>query len=376
MKIPFNRPFVTGKETGYIKEVIESGETGGDGAYTKKCNEFFRKKYGFQNVFLTTSCTDALEMAAILIDIKEGDEVIIPSYTFVSTANAFILRGAKIVFADSCINHPNLDVTGISRLITKRTKAIVPVHYAGVSCQMEEILELASEHGLYVIEDAAQAIDSYYYGKPLGSLGNLAAFSFHESKNVVCGEGGMLVVNDEKFLERAEIIREKGTNRSKFFRGEIDKYGWVDLGSSFLLSDVLAAYLFAQCEQMEKNQAKRVLLWNHYFRLLKNLEDEGKVGLPVLPGFSTNNAHIFYIVCRNLTERQELIKLLKRNNISTAFHYLALHKSRYFGDKHDSRVLENADRYTDCLLRLPLYYDLELSSVERVCDIIKDFYSR
>ena len=263
-KITFNKPYFTGNETKYIEEAVRSMKISGDGIFTKKCHSFFEEKYGFHHCLLTTSCTDALEMAAILIDINAGDEVIVPSYTFVSTANAFVLRGAKIVFADSLPDHPNMDTSKIEALITPKTKAIVPVHYGGVACDMDEIMSLAVKYSLYVIEDAAQAIDSFYNGKPLGGIGHLAAFSFHETKNIISGEGGMLVVNDRKFVKRAEIIREKGTNRSQFFRGEIDKYGWVDLGSSFLPSDIIAAFLFAQLENIDK---KRFNLTCHICRL-------------------------------------------------------------------------------------------------------------
>ncbi|MEY4937884.1 MAG: hypothetical protein RIS64_4243, partial [Bacteroidota bacterium] len=257
ISIPFNKPFLTGKEVHYIYQAVQSGKISGDGLFTKKCHDFFEKRYHFKKALLTTSCTDALEMAAILINIQPGDEVIMPSYTFVSTANAFVLRGAKIIFADSMRNHPNMDADSLESLITSRTKAIVPVHYAGVACDMDKIMALATKYNLYVIEDAAQAIDSFYKGKPLGSIGHLAAFSFHETKNIISGEGGMLAINDETFIERAEIIREKGTNRSKFFRGEIDKYGWVDIGSSYLPSDMIAAFLYAQLENLEVIQAKR-----------------------------------------------------------------------------------------------------------------------
>jgi dTDP-4-amino-4,6-dideoxygalactose transaminase len=274
--IPFNKPYLTGNETNYIYQAVQSGKISGDGIFTKKCHEFFELKYGFKKCLLTTSCTDALEMAAILSGIEDGDEVIIPSYTFVSTANAFVLRGAKIVFCDSQENHPNIDDTQIERLITSKTKAIVVVHYAGVACEMDNICSIATKHNLFLIEDAAQAIDSFYKGRPLGSFGHFAAFSFHETKNVISGEGGMLVINDLDFVERAEIIREKGTNRSKFFRGEIDKYGWVDIGSSYLPSDIIAAFLFAQLENLEIIQDKRLNLWNRYYHNLakSHLVDE------------------------------------------------------------------------------------------------------
>lgn len=370
--IPFNKPFLTGKENQYIQEAVVSGKISGDGIFTKKCHEFFEKKYGFKKCLLTTSCTDALELAALLIDIQPGDEVILPSYTFVSTANAFVLRGAKLVFVDSNSDNPNMDVSKIPPLINKRTKAIVPVHYAGMACDMDEIMALAGQHGLYVIEDAAQAIDSFYKGRPLGSIGHLGAFSFHETKNIISGEGGMLAINDEKFIKRAEIIREKGTNRSQFFRGEIDKYGWVEPGSSFLPSDIIAAFLYAQLENLEMIQHKRMLLWQKYASELQQLSS--KIQLPKIPDYATNNAHMFYIVCNDIQERAGLISLLKENNILSVFHYISLHSSAYYIKKHDGRALSNADNYTECLLRLPMYFDLELTEVEMICRLIKKYY--
>ena len=372
--IAFNKPYFTGKETDYIREAVMSAKISGDGMFTKKCHEFFEKKYGFKKVLLTTSCSDALEMAAILIDIKEGDEVIVPSYTFVSTANAFVLRGAKIVFADSEEGTPNIDATKLEALITFRTKAIVPVHYAGMSCDMDIIMELAAKYNLFVVEDAAQAIDSFYKGKPLGSIGHLAAFSFHETKNIISGEGGMLTINDDRFLQRAEIIREKGTNRSQFFRGEVDKYGWVDIGSSFLPSDIIAAFLYAQIENLEAIQIQRKKIWDIYFNGLNHLESPGKIRFAAIPCYATNNAHMFYILCNDLAERMELIKHLKENEIGAVFHYLSLHKSEYYKQKHDGRELPNADRFTNCLLRLPFYFELTASDQQKVINTIIEFY--
>jgi dTDP-4-amino-4,6-dideoxygalactose transaminase len=374
--IGFNKPYLTGRETEYIVEAVNAGKISGDGIYTKKCHSFFQDKYGFKKVFLTTSCTDALEMAALLIGIKEGDEVIMPSFTFVSTANAFVLRGAKVVFADSRKDHPGMDEASIINLVNSNTKAIVVVHYAGVATDMDLICKIASDYNLFVIEDAAQAIDSFYKEKPLGSFGHLAAFSFHETKNIMCGEGGMLVVNDEKLIERAEIIREKGTNRSSFFRGEIDKYGWVDIGSSFLPSDILAAFLYAQLEQLEHIQKQRKKLWDHYFSQLKVLQDTGILQLPVIPHFSTNNAHMFYIVCKDLNERIAVVEHLKDNNINAVFHYQSLHQSQYYLPKHDGRKLNETDRYSDCLLRLPMYFELTELEINRVTDSIKSFFKR
>lgn len=374
--IGFNKPYLAGNETAYILEAVQSKKISGDGMFTKKCHDFFEKRYGFKKVLLTTSCTDALEMAAILIDIKPGDEIIAPSYTFVSTVNAFVLRGATIVFADSYEFHPNIDADKIEKLITPKTKAIIPVHYAGIACDMDKIMSLATKYNLYVIEDAAQAIDSYYKDKPLGSIGHLSAFSFHETKNIISGEGGMLVINDEKFIERAEIIREKGTNRSKFFRGEVDKYGWVDIGSSFLPSDIIAAFLFAQCEQIDAIQSRRKLLWQKYYECLLPLQQKGIIQLPLIPPYASNNAHMFYILCNNLEERSKLIEVLRSNKISAVFHYLSLHKSSFFENKHDGRSLPNCDKFTDCLLRLPMFYELTTDEVEMVCNHISNYYSR
>jgi dTDP-4-amino-4,6-dideoxygalactose transaminase len=374
-QIPFNKPYFTGEELNFISETFNNKKIAGDGDFTKKCHSFFETKYGFKKVLLTTSCTDALEMAAILLDIKPEDEVIIPSYTFVSSANPFALRGAKIIFVDSQENNPNMDVSSIEKLITSKTKAIIPVHYAGIACNMDEIMTLANKHHIYVVEDAAQCIDSYYNEKPIGSIGHLAAFSFHETKNIISGEGGMLVINDPQFIKRAEIIREKGTNRSQFFRGEIDKYGWVDIGSSFLPSDMIAAFLYAQCLSLDVIQKKRIKIWNSYYNHLKKLEDNQLLALPNLPDFASNNGHIFYIVCKDLNERTELIKELKNNNISSVFHYLSLHKSDYYINKHDGRGLPNADKFTNCLLRLPLFYELDDSSIKQICDVIINFYT-
>lgn len=366
--IPFNKPYLTGKETQYIEEAVKSGKISGNGIFTQKCQHFFESNYGFKKSLLTTSCTDALEMAAILINIKEGDEVIIPSYTFVSTANAFVLRGAKIVFADSMPNHPNIDASKIESLITSKTKAIVPVHYAGVACDMDTIMDLAKKYKLFVVEDAAQAIDSYYTGKDgikkaLGSIGHLAAFSFHETKNIISGEGGMLAINDEQFINRAEIIWEKGTNRSSFFRGEVDKYGWVDVGSSFLPSEIVAAFLWAQLENLENIQNTRKAHWENYNLELNEWAKKHEISLPELPSYATNNAHMFYLVCKNLEQRTALIQHLKQNGIMAVFHYISLHKSPFYESKHDGRILPETDNFTDCLLRLPLFLELETDLV-------------
>jgi dTDP-4-amino-4,6-dideoxygalactose transaminase len=371
--IPFNKPYLTGKETDYIIQAVNSGKISGDGVFTEKCNDFFENIYGFKKVLLTTSCTDALEMAALLLDIKEGDEIIAPSFTFVSTVNAFVLRGAKIVFADSNSENPNINAEIIENLITPRTKAIIPVHYAGIACDMTKIMEIARKYNLFVIEDAAQAIDSYYREKRLGSLGHMSAFSFHETKNIISGEGGMLVINDERFVNRAEIIREKGTNRSAFFRGEVDKYGWVDLGSSFLPSDIIAAFLYAQIENIDLIQNKRKKIWQLYMDKLAPLISIG-VRLPYLPDFASNNGHIFYLLCRNLEERSGLIQYLKNNKIHSVFHYVSLHKSSYYHNKYNSDNLQNSDCYTNTLLRLPIYYELSIEQVDFISSKVLEFY--
>ncbi len=369
MKIPFSKPYLTGKEAHYLYQAVLSGMISGNGMFTKRCHEFFQERYHFKKCLLTTSCTDALEMAAILIDIKPGDEVIMPSYTFVSTANAFVLRGAKIVFADSEANNPNMDAEQIEPLITARTKAIVPVHYAGVACNMDKIMAVAKKHALFVIEDAAQAIDSFHNGKPLGSIGHLSAFSFHETKNIISGEGGMLVINDEQFIRRAEIVWEKGTNRAEFFRGEVNKYGWMDIGSSFLPSDIIAAFLYAQLEHLDEIQKKRKMLWNAYYHNLKELELEDRLILPYVPDYATNNAHMFYIILKDIETRSRIIDTLKKNEIYPVFHYLSLHKSPFYEGKHDGRPLLHSDRYADTLLRLPMYYEL---TIEQICTIAKE----
>jgi len=368
--IPFNKPYLTGKETSYIEQAVRSGKISGNGEFTKKCQGFFEEKYGFKKCLLTTSCTDALEMCAILANIQAGDEVIVPSYTFVSTALAFVRHGAKIIFADSQANHPNMDAETIEALITPRTKAIVPVHYAGMSCDMDKIMRLAEKYNLLVIEDAAQAIDSFYVRTALGSIGHLAAFSFHETKNIISGEGGMLAINDEQFVHRAEIIWEKGTNRSEFFRGEVNKYGWVDTGSSFLPSEIVAAFLWAQIEYLDDIQAKRKQIWNTYFEGLKPLADKGYFRLPETPEYATNNAHAFYLLFNSLEERTELIAHLKKNDILAVFHYLSLHSSEFYKNKHDGRELKNCDKFADCLVRLPMFYELEMSEIERIIKTI------
>ncbi len=358
-----------------MKDAVLRGKISGDGYYTRQVHAFFSKHYQFQKCLMTTSCTDALEMCAILLDIMPGDEVILPSYTFVSTANPFILRGAKLIFADSKESNPNIDEHQIESLITPKTKAIVVVHYAGIACDMDVVMEIANKYGLYVVEDAAQAINSFYKGRPLGSFGNLAAFSFHETKNIISGEGGMLVVNDSKFNNRAEIIREKGTNRSQFFRGEVDKYSWIDIGSSFLPSDMICAFLYSQLENLDRIQERRIEIWNKYYDGLFELVNTRQIKLPHIDDYAVNNAHMFYIICKSLDERDRLIAFLKSKNISTVFHYLSLHSSQFYRDKHDGRVLKNSDYYSDCLLRLPFYYELTHEDQNSVIQEIVKFYN-
>ncbi len=372
--IPFNKPYLTGKEAHYMYQAVFTGKLSGNGVFTKKCQKFFEDRYDFKKCIMTTSCTDALEMAAILCDVQPGDEVIVPSYTFVSSALAFVRQGAKIVFADSCENNPNIDAEKIESLITSKTKVIVPVHYAGVACDMDKIMEIANKHNILVVEDAAQAIDSFYKGKPLGGIGHFGCFSFHETKNVTAGgEGGLLIVNDERFIRRAEIIWEKGTNRAEFFRGEVNKYGWVDTGSSFLPAEINSAFLWAQLESLGEIQVKRKLLWDEYYKNLKPLVDKGYFKLPDIPCYATNNAHMFYLVCNSLEERTALIAKLKGDKIGAVFHYLSLHTSPYYERKHDGRNLPNCDMFADCLVRLPMYYELQIEEVDMICSSISDY---
>ena len=368
--IPFNKVYSTGNELKYMNEAIASGKIAGNGRFTKLCQTFFEERYNIKKALLTTSCTDALEMCAMLAGVGVGDEVIMPSYTFVSTALPFIRQGARVVFADSYATNPNIDAYALESLITPNTKVIVVVHYAGIACDMDLIMNIAKRYDLIVIEDAAQAIDSFYINqsgikKALGSIGHLAAFSFHETKNIVSGEGGLLAINDDKFVKRSEIIWEKGTNRAEFFRGEVNKYGWVDIGSSFLASELIAAFLWAQLERLEVIQEKRKLIWETYDKAFKNKKTL-EVTLPNLPSFATNNGHMYFIVAKNLEHRNKIIETLKDNGFASVFHYISLHSSAYYNEKHDGSVLPNSDHFTDCLLRLPLFYELEIKDVERL----------
>lgn len=373
--IPFNIPPFTGKEMDYIRQAVENQKICGDGPYTKKCSEWIEQKTGTAKCLLTTSCTHATELAALLADVKEGDEVIMPSYTFVSTADAFVLRGAKPVFVDIRPDTMNIDETLIEDAITPRTKAIVPVHYAGVACEMDTIMDIAKRHHLLVIEDAAQGIMSTYKGQALGTIGDFGCYSFHETKNYSMGEGGALLIKDPKYAEEAEIIREKGTNRSKFFRGQIDKYTWVNYGSSYLPSDMNAAYLWAQLELADEINEKRLSLWNHYRELLTPLKEQGYIELPTVPEGCVHNAHMFYIKAKDLEERTRLIDFFKKNEIWSVFHYIPLHTApagMKFGEFHGE------DRYTtkesERLCRLPMYYSLELDQVDYIASKVKEFY--
>lgn len=373
--IPFNLPPYIGTEEEKLREAIAARKISGDGAFTKKCSELLEQLTGAKRVLLTTSCTHALEMAAILADIQPGDEVIMPSYTFCSTADAFVMRGARIVFADIRPDTMNIDERLIEEAITPQTKAIAPIHYAGVGCDMDVIADIADRHGLTVIEDDAQGLMSAYKGKPLGTFGAFGCISFHETKNYSMGEGGALLINDESFAERAEIVREKGTNRSKYYRGEIDKYTWVDFGSSYLPSELNAAYLYAQLEQAERINNDRLASWNKYYERLKALADRGDIELPFVPEGCVHNAHMFYIKTRDQEERSRLIEHLKKNGVWAVFHYVPLH-SAPAGMKYGR--FHGEDRFTtresERLLRLPMYYGLAESDLEHVCDTVYEFY--
>lgn len=379
MTIPFNKPFIVGNELAYIEQAVRNGKLSGNGEFTKRCQHFFEERYGFHKCLLTTSGTDALEMAAILTDVGPGDEVVLPSYTFVSTALAFLRQGASLVFADSSPDHPNMDASQIETLITPRTKVIVPVHYAGCACDMDAIMDIADQHELLVVEDAAQAVDGWHIGRdgmrrPLGSIGHLGCFSFHETKNVIAGEGGMLAINDKRFVRRSEIIWEKGTNRAEFFRGEVNKYGWVDIGSSFLPSELNAAFLYAQLEHLDEIQNGRIHHWNLYHEILA-ANPSPDFNLPNIPPWATNNAHCFYLTCRDLETRTRIIAKLKKNGILAVFHYLPLHSSEFFRTKHDGRALPNCDRWADTLVRLPLYHELIDDDIRRICGILNQNFT-
>ena len=375
MKVPFNKPYIPLTSMKFMVQSAMSGTTAGNGKFTALCHRFFQEQFGFRKVLLTTSCTDALEMASILCNIQPGDEVILPSFTFMSTANAFLLRGAKLVFSDTLEDLPNIDPDRIEPLITAATKVIVVVHYSGLACEMDRIMQIAGKHNLLVVEDAAHAIQSYYKDEPLGSIGHLGTFSFHETKNIISGEGGMLAVNHEPFLDRAEIIWEKGTNRAAFHRGEVDKYNWVDIGSSFLPSDAMAAFLYAQIKRFRKIQRQRKWIWWEYHERLLPLEEKGYLTRPFIPEHATVNGNIFYITMHDKSTRDALLDHLRNNGIQAVFHYFPLHSSPYFQDKHDGRDLPNTDRFSDTILRLPFFYSLKKRKIEYIVRKIGEFFS-
>ena len=373
-RIPFNKPFIAGKELYYMAQSVLGGHTAGDGMFTMKCQELMEDRFGARKILLTHSCTGALEMSATLSKVRAGDEVILPSFTFVSTANAFYLRGPKLVFVDIRPDTLNIDETKIQAAITERTKVIVPVHYAGVACEMDTIMDIARQNDLYVVEDAAQGVNAKYKDTFLGTIGDMGTYSFHETKNIICGEGGAIVINNEIFIEQAEIIREKGTNRSKFFRGEVDKYTWVDIGSSYLLSDLLAAFLYAQLENMEQINERREEVFNYYYRDLMPLVDEGKMRRPYVSSECRSNSHLFYIILNDQTTRNALMDHLKSHGILAVFHYLPLHLSpigRSMG--YTGGQLPVTESMSGRLLRLPFYYDLKQDEQAEIVNIIKDF---
>lgn len=373
--IQFNKPYLTGKEQTYIAEVLEQGFLQSGGPFTKMCEQWFERRFGFSKAVLTTSCTDALEMISLLLEIEPGDEIILPSYTFVSTASAFEMRGAKLIFADSCDDHPNMDVEAVRPLITDRTKAIVVMHYTGVACNIKAFRDLCDANDIFLVEDAAQAIDAKFEDQYLGGIGHFSAFSFHETKNIQCGEGGLLVVNDERFHARVEFMVEKGTDRAKFLRGEVPKYGWVDIGSSYQPSELVAAFLLAQLEELEQIQSTRIVIWERYYNGLRFLEDAGHIELPVLPEFASNNGHLFYFMCSSIEVRQELTKFLRSKSIAAAFHFLRLHQSEYFKNKHDGRELPNSLKFEECLLRLPFHNEITPEQQQEVIAAIGEFFS-
>lgn len=371
MAIAFNKPFISGNELKYISEAVNSGKLAGNGPFTKKCQQFFEERYGFKKCLLTTSGTGALEMAAILTGVGPGDEVIVPSYTFVSSALAFARQGASIVFCDSKADDPNLDEDKLEKLITPRTKVIVPVHYAGIACDMDRIMEIAARHDILVVEDAAQGVDSYCKDRPLGGIGHLGCFSFHETKGVVSGEGGLLVINDDRFVKRSEIVWEKGTNRAEFFRGEVNKYGWVDMGGAFAPSELIAAFLWAQLESMDHIQQQRLQIWQRYYAALKPLADKGVFSLPAVPDFCRHNAHMFYLLFPTMEKRKAFMQILKDKGIGCTAHFLALHSSDYYRDKYVGEPLGNCDKVVDTICRLPLYCGLTEVEQELVIAAVK-----
>jgi len=374
MKVPFNRPLILGTEQAQVSKVFESGRFAGNGAFGNHCQKKLEKKFGYQKCLLTTSCTSALEFAALILDIGKGDEVIIPSYAFVTTANAFANRGAKIVFADSRPDHPSIDETHVEELITPKTKAIVALHYGGVACEMDTLKAIADNHSIYLIEDNAQGIGSFYKGQPLGGIGTIGALSFHDTKNIHCGEGGAILVNDDSLLKRSEVVWDMGTNRKEFKDGKVNSYGWVDLGSSFYPSELNSAFLLAQLEQLEEVTTKRLGLWNNYYDAFRELEMKGLVERPKIPSSAKHNGHTFYLIMSSKVERDKLISFLAENELQASFHFQSLHRSTYFAGKHQGKELENADRFSDCLIRLPLYIGVE-SHQEQVVSSVHQYYT-
>jgi len=373
--IKFNKQNLFGNELKYIEDAYNEGKVSGDGKYTKLCNKFMEDRFGVPKVLLTTSGTHSLEMAALLVGIKAGDEVILPSFTFVSTVNAFVLRGAKPVFCDIREDNLNIDESKIESLITEKTKAIVPVHYAGVACEMDSIMALAKKHGLYVIEDAAHGINSKYKGRYLGTIGDIGCFSFHETKNYSMGEGGAIAINNEKFIEDAEIVREKGTNRSKFFRGQVDKYSWVELGSSFLPSDINAAVLYSQFEYFDDIQKKRLDIFNKYFEGFKELEEKGKIRMPIINDFAEGNAHMFYILLNDEDERNKILKYMNSNGVNCTFHYIPLHQSDFYQKHYGELSLPKTENLSGRLLRFPLYYTLSDNEIESIIKKVYEYFN-
>ena len=375
-KIPFNKPFFAGKEVQNIVNAAYYGHLSGNGPFTKMCHYFFEERWGFKKTYLTTSCTDAFEMAALLMNIKEGDEVIMPSFTFVSTTSPFILRGARLVFADSRADHPNMDMDKVEDLITEKTRVLVVMHYGGVAVNMDKAVALAKKYNLILLEDVAHAIDATYNGKPLGTFGDFAAFSFHETKNVSSGEGGLLAVNNEKYIEQADIVWEKGTNRTAFEDGKVGRYEWVGLGASYTPSDMIAGMLYAQLENIDDIQSRRITIWERYYEKLKVLEEKNLVVIPHIPDFAVNNGHLFYLLLENRKQRDALIRFMDENHIMTVFHYLPLHSSPYFINKHDGRPLPNAERFADTIIRLPFFYELPLMIVDMIADKVIEFFEQ
>jgi len=368
----FNKPFIVNKSFSNITETVKKFNISGDGYFTKKCHTFFKDKYKFANTFLTPSCTSALEMIALLMNIEPGDEIIMPTFTFVSCANAFVLRGARIRFVDSNSKEPNIDVSKINALVNKKTKAILVVHYAGIPCDMDVLVKLIKKHSLILIEDCAHSIDSYYKNKPLGSFGDFSTFSFHDTKNITCGEGGLLVVNNKKYIKRAEIIREKGTNRSSFFRGEVKKYSWIDVVSSYLPSDITAAYLYGQLVNLDIIQSKRIKIFNRYVTNLNKHTRYFKI--PNNQPGKKYNGHMFYIILKTKKERSSLIDYLSKNKIQAVSHYVPLHSSKFYEQKHDGRLCTNADLFSSRLLRLPLHPYLKMNDIDYICKNILNFF--